>query len=44
MDRGLAIDLMQVYMDGMELVTSAPSNIKTLEEYLPIRIVNCGLE
>lgn len=44
MDRDLAMDVMNTYSDGLETATFPPSDICTIEEYLPVRLVNCGLE
>lgn len=43
-DRGLAIDVMNTYSNALEMATFPPSNISSLAEYLPIRLMNCGLE
>jgi hypothetical protein len=44
MDRDLAMDVMSTYSNGLQVATSPPAGINTLEEYLPVRLVNCGLE
>ncbi|SMY28204.1 unnamed protein product [Zymoseptoria tritici ST99CH_1A5] len=44
MDRDLAMDVMNTYSDGLETATFPPSDICTIEEYLPVRLVNCGLD
>ena len=44
MDRDLAMDVMTTYSNGLQIATSPPSGIFSIEEYLPIRLVNCGLE
>lgn len=42
-DYDLAMDIMTTYSNGLETATFPHSGIQTLEEYLPIRPVNCGL-
>jgi hypothetical protein len=44
MDRDLAMDVMTTYSNGLQIATSPPSGNSSIEEYLPIRLVNCGLE
>ena len=44
MDRGLALDVMTSYSDVLQIATSPPSGISSIEEYLPIRLANAGLE
>lgn len=44
MDRDLAMDVMTTYSNGLQTATFPPSGITSIEEYLPIRLVNCGLE
>lgn len=43
-DQQLALEIMNSYSDGLDLATFAPVQIKTLEEYLPVRKINSGLE
>ena len=44
MDAELAMDIITTYSNGLDLATFAPDTLKTLDDYLPIRMVNSGLE
>jgi hypothetical protein len=44
MDRELAMDVLTTYSNGLEVATFPPSDIASIEEYLPVRLMNCGLE
>ena len=44
MDRDLAMDVMTTYSNVLEMATFPPSNISSMEEYLPIRLMNSGVE
>lgn len=43
-DSELAMDIMTTYSKGLELATFPPDTLKTLDDYLPVRIINSGLE
>lgn len=43
LDRDLAMDVMTTYGEDLEMATFPPSGVQTLEEYLPIRLINSGL-
>ncbi|POS72147.1 polyprenyl synthetase [Diaporthe helianthi] len=43
-DSELAMDIMTTYSKGLELATFPPDTLKTLEDYLPVRMVNSGLD
>lgn len=43
-DSELAMDIMTTYSKGLDLATFPPDTLKTLDEYLPVRMVNSGLE
>lgn len=43
-DSELAMDIMTTYSKGLELATFPPDTLKTLDDYLPVRMVNSGLE
>ncbi|KAK2734039.1 hypothetical protein FQN57_001874 [Myotisia sp. PD_48] len=43
-DHSLAMDVMTTYSNGLQITTSPPSGISSIEEYLPIRLVDCGLD
>ncbi|KAK2024969.1 polyprenyl synthetase [Colletotrichum zoysiae] len=43
-DADLAMDIMTTYSKGLDLATFAPDTLKTLDDYLPIRMVNSGLD
>lgn len=43
-DSELALDIMSTYSKGLELATFPPDTLKTLDDYLPVRMVNSGLE
>ncbi|KAI7369167.1 hypothetical protein KC354_g2138 [Hortaea werneckii] len=43
-DRNLAMDVMTTYSNGLQIATCPPSHVSSLEEYLPIRLINCGLD
>lgn len=44
LDESLAKDIMNSYSEGLDIATSAPDDLKTLDAYLPVRKVNSGLE
>lgn len=44
LDSALAMDILNTYSKGLHLATFAPETLTTLEEYLPIRVINSGLE
>ncbi|KAK1992112.1 polyprenyl synthetase [Colletotrichum falcatum] len=43
-DADLAMDIMTTYSKGLDLATFAPDTLKTLDDYLPVRMVNSGLD
>lgn len=43
-DSELAMDIMTTYSKGLELATFPPDTLKTLDDYLPVRMINSGLE
>lgn len=43
-DGELALDIMNTYSNGLALATFAPDTLQTLDEYLPVRLINSGLE
>ncbi|KAH9237577.1 hypothetical protein K456DRAFT_1940327 [Colletotrichum gloeosporioides 23] len=44
LDQQLAMDIMSSYSQGLDVATFAPDNLRTLDEYLPVRKVNSGLD
>lgn len=43
-DSDLAMDIMTTYSKGLELATFPPDTLRTLDDYLPVRMINSGLE
>ncbi|KAF4960704.1 hypothetical protein FGADI_783 [Fusarium gaditjirri] len=43
-DADLAMEILSTYSKGLELATFAPDTLKTLDDYLPIRMINSGLD
>lgn len=43
-DSELAMDIMTTYSKGLDLATFPPDTLKTLDDYLPVRMINSGLE
>lgn len=43
-DGDLAMDIMNTYSNGLALATFPPDTLKTLDDYLPVRLINSGLE
>ncbi|KAH7055784.1 polyprenyl synthetase [Macrophomina phaseolina] len=43
-DGELALDIMNTYSNGLALATFAPDTLQTLDEYLPVRLINSGLD
>ncbi|KAK2052113.1 geranylgeranyl pyrophosphate synthase [Colletotrichum caudatum] len=44
LDQDFALNIMSTYSQGLDIATFAPEDLKTLEEYLPLRSINSGLD
>ncbi|OLN87486.1 Fusicoccadiene synthase 2 [Colletotrichum chlorophyti] len=44
LDQGFAMDIMSSYSQGLDIATFAPDDLKTLDDYLPVRSLNSGLD
>ncbi|TDZ36980.1 Ophiobolin F synthase [Colletotrichum trifolii] len=44
LDQQFAMEIMSSYSQGLEVATFAPDDLKTLDEYLPVRKINSGLD
>ncbi|KAK2006284.1 geranylgeranyl pyrophosphate synthase [Colletotrichum eremochloae] len=44
LDQEFAMDIMSSYSQGLDIATFAPDDLKTLDDYLPVRSINSGLD
>ncbi|CCF32910.1 geranylgeranyl pyrophosphate synthase [Colletotrichum higginsianum] len=44
LDQEFALHIMSSYSQGLDIATFAPDDLKTLDDYLPVRSINSGLD
>ncbi|KAJ0162043.1 Ophiobolin F synthase [Colletotrichum tanaceti] len=44
LDQQFALDIMSSYSQGLDIATFAPDDLETLDDYLPVRSINSGLD